>query len=106
MGDEKRKERRFALSLPVQVRPRAPVADPVDSNTKDISASGICFLLPEKVEVGAEVEWEVTLPAELGPASLRIHCKGRILRVDPPDALGRIAVAATLDSYHFVRHLS
>ncbi len=105
-GSEKRGARRFDISLPVKVRRAA--SESTDSeestSTRNVSASGVYLSLPEKVELGSELEWEMTLSSPLSPGEIRILCRGKIIRVEPPDANGRVGVAASLQSYEFLRN--
>ncbi len=102
-GVERRKHRRFGLSLPLRVRPMAGAAA-VATSTKDISARGIYFALSEKLEEGSELELELALPPEICQGStVRVHCRGRIVRVERPDSEGRVGVAATIEAYEFLK---
>ena len=101
---ERRKYRRYDLSIEVQVKPRKRVATPVKTVTRDISARGVYFDFSERMEPGSELEFELNLPPELAAGkSVRIRCRGKIVRVDAPKAEGTIRVAATIENYEFVR---
>ena len=101
---ERRKFRRYDLSIEVQVRPRKRVANPVRTYTRDISARGIYFDLSEKMEVGSELEFEIYLPPELcAGKSVRVRCRGRIVRLEKSKPAGGIGIAASIESYEFVR---
>jgi c-di-GMP-binding flagellar brake protein YcgR len=100
---ERRKYRRYDLSLEVQVRPRKQHS-PVRTMTRDISARGVYFDFAEKMETGSEVEFELNLPPELAAGkSVRIRCRGRIVRVENPNNGAGVRVAATIENYEFVR---
>ena len=60
---ERRKYRRYDLSLEVQVKPRKQTA--VKTFTRDISARGIYFDFAERIDPGSELEFELNLPPEL-----------------------------------------
>ncbi len=97
-----RRHHRFDLSLPVKVRPAATLE--IETSTKDISASGISFTMSRDCELGSELEWELTLPPELCQGNnVRIRCRGKVVRVDRLDAPGKIGVAATIETYEFVK---
>ncbi len=102
-GSEKRRARRFDVPLPVKLHlePQGPVQ--TDTATRNISASGVYLTLEENVEVGSELEWEMTLATPATAGEVRVQCRGRIIRVDRADVTGRIGVAVSLDSYEFVR---
>ena len=103
-GTDERKHRRFDLSLPAQVRTRADAPPEVQTSTRDISASGVYLTLPRGIEPGAELEWELTLPPELSQGNVvRIRCRGKVVRVERPDAEGKIGVAATIENYEFIK---
>ena len=59
------------------------------------------------LDVGSNVEFEITLPPEVTGANenVVVQCRGRVVRTDEPagskDARG---VACVIDSYDFVRH--
>lgn len=73
------------------------------TQSRDVSARGISFLLPKEIERGSSVEIVMTLPHEItmvGP--VRVRCLGRILRIEPrPDH--EVGVVATLERYEFLR---
>ena len=101
---ERRKYRRYDLSIEVQVQPRQRVAVPLQTFTRDISARGVYFDFSEKIEVGSELEFELNLPPELcAGKNVRIRCHGRIVRLDKPRADTGIGIAATIENYEFVR---
>ena len=101
---ERRKYRRYDLSIEVRVKPRKRVAVPVRTVTRDISARGVYFDFSEKMEPGSELEFELNLPPELAAGkSVRIRCRGKIVRVDKPATDGGVRVAATIENYEFVR---
>jgi c-di-GMP-binding flagellar brake protein YcgR len=101
---ERRKYRRYDLAIEVQVRPRKRVAAAVRTVTRDISARGVYFDFAEKMEPGAEIEFELNLPPELAAGrNVRIRCRGKIVRVEEPAQEGSVRVAATIESYEFLR---
>jgi len=101
---ERRKYRRYDLSIEVQVRPRKRVATPVRTYTRDISARGIYFDFSERMEIGSELEFELNLPPELcAGKNVRIRCRGRIVRLEKPKSDGALGVAASIENYEFVR---
>jgi hypothetical protein len=77
---------------------------PDETITRDISARGVCFELSEEMELGSELRWEMALPPQLcGGQDVRIRCRGKIVRVEKSDAQGKVGVAATIESYEFIR---
>jgi hypothetical protein len=101
---DRRKYRRYDLSIEVKVQPRKRAAPVVEAHTRDISARGVYFDFSEKMEIGSELEFELNLPAELcAGKNVRIRCRGRIVRLDKPKADTGVGIAATIESYEFVR---
>jgi|ERR1700722_15087189 hypothetical protein len=98
--NEKRSTRRFALRLPVSVRyggiDRA-------AQTRDVSARGICFFADSSIESGSAIDFTLTLPPEITlTESIRVRCKGHVVRVEPGNSAGKLPVAAVIDEYEFL----
>lgn len=104
---ERRKHFRYKLPLPVRVKPPTPIGsflETIFTVARDISADGIYFATSKKLEVGSYLDWELTLPPVFTEVStVRIHCRGRIVRIELLDVQGRIGVAVTIESYKFIR---
>ena len=98
---EKRAARRFALRIPVTVnRAENPEQGEV-AQIRDVSARGICFYLDSAVAQGSSIGFTMTLPPEITlTESIRVQCKGRVVRVDGNSG-GRMAVAAVIEEYEF-----
>ena len=102
---EKRATRRFALKLPVSVSyaPADNGALEKAAQTKDVSARGICFFLDQAIASGSPIEFTLTLPPEITlTESIRVRCKGKVVRVDGGAVNGKMAVAAVIDEYEFL----
>ena len=101
--EEKRAARRFALRLPVTVD-RMQDSVPVEvAQIRDVSARGICFFLESAVAQGSAIGFTLTLPPEITlTESIRVQCKGRVVRVENGSADGRMAVAAVIEEYEFL----
>lgn len=103
-GAEQRKHRRYNLAFPVRVqsKSRDTAAPPIETSTKDISAHGIYLVLSEGLEMGSELDLEITLPAELaGGKSVKLRCHGKVTRLEPRNAEGKIGVGAVIQDYEF-----
>jgi hypothetical protein len=101
---ERRRYRRYDLAIEVQVRPRKRVAAPVCTVTRDISARGVYFDFAGQMDPGSELSFELQLPPELSAGrSVRVRCRGKIVRVEPANGDGPARVAATIEDYEFVR---
>jgi len=98
---EKRAARRFALRIPVAIN-RDGTAQSEAAHIRDVSARGICFYVDSAVAQGTAIGFTLTLPPEITlTESIRVQCKGRVVRVEN-GASGRIAVAAVIEEYEFL----
>lgn len=104
---ERRTARRYELSLPVVVR--APLAKQEESRngkTRDISTRGVYFVIDEDITAGAEVDFMLTLPAEITRGTeVFIRAHGRVVRVENKleDGTTRLGVAAVIEKYDIIR---
>ena len=99
---EKRTTRRFALRLPVSVRYGEGTPE-LSAQTRDVSARGICFFVDTAIQAGSPVDFTLTLPPEITlTESIRVRCKGRVVRVEGGDMASKMAVAAVIDEYEFL----
>ena len=102
-GREKRATRRFALRLPVAVSYTEDGAQEKAAQTRDVSARGICFYVDSSIAAGSAIEFTLTLPPEITlTESIRVKCKGKVVRVDGGGPEGKMAVAAVIDEYEFL----
>lgn len=100
---EKRATRRFSLRLPVAVSYQDGAAHSENSLTRDVSARGICFYLDSAIQPGSEIEFTLTLPPEITlTESIRVRCKGKVVRIEPPSEGGKLGIAAVIDEYEFL----
>jgi len=100
---EKRATRRFALRLPVSVADSGNESELKAAQTRDVSARGICFYVDSNIAVGAGIEFTFTLPPEITlTESIRVRCKGKVVRVDNGNEDRKVAVAAVIDEYEFL----
>jgi hypothetical protein len=104
---ERRLARRYDLSLPVNVRlpiTREPGAH--DGQTRDISTRGVYFIMQKELSPGTEVDFTLTLPAEITRGSeVFVRAHGRVVRVDKQrdDDHETIGVAAVIERYDIIR---
>jgi len=98
---DRRATRRFALRLPVSVQ--LPNRGNISATSHDVSSRGICFAVDVPFEVGAPLEFTLTLPAEVTlTEAIHVRCKARIVRVQTgPEGKG-MSVAAIIDRYEFL----
>lgn len=100
---DKRATRRFALRLPVAVTYASNGTQATTAQTRDVSARGICFYLDSAISAGSPIEFTLTLPPEITlTESIRVRCKGKVVRVDEAALEGKVAVAAVIDEYEFL----
>ncbi len=100
---EKRATRRFALRLPVSVTYTENETQEKSAQTRDVSARGICFYIDSGIAAGSAIEFTLTLPPEVTlTESIRVRCKGKVVRVNDAAVDGKVAVAAVIDEYEFL----
>jgi hypothetical protein len=100
--NDKRATRRFALRLPVSVR-YGEGAQEHAAHTRDVSARGICFYIDSGIQAGSAIDFTLILPPEITlTESIRVRCKGRVVRVEGGNSASKIAVAAVIDEYEFL----
>jgi hypothetical protein len=99
---EKRGARRFPLRVPVSVTREKTVAAE-SAQLRDVSARGICFYLDSAVAQGSPIGFTLTLPPEITlTESIRVQCKGRVVRVENGRTDGKVGVAAVIEEYEFL----
>jgi hypothetical protein len=100
---EKRGTRRFALRLPVSVNYAGNPGAALSAQTRDVSARGICFYLEAPLAVDSQIDFTLTLPPEITlTESIRVRCRGKVVRVDEAMADAKVPVAAVIDEYEFL----
>jgi PilZ domain len=100
---EKRSTRRFALRLPVSVTYSDDGAQEKAAQTRDVSARGICFYVDSAIAAGSAIEFTLVLPPEITlTESIRVRCKGKVVRVDNSGADDKVAVAAVIEEHEFL----
>ena len=100
---EKRGTRRFALRLPVSVTYAGNPGAALTAQTRDVSARGVCFYLEAPLALGSKIDFTLTLPPEITlTESIRVRCRGKVVRVDEAMADAKLPVAAVIDEYEFL----
>jgi hypothetical protein len=100
---EKRSARRFALRIPVSVARGEKMEQSEPAQLRDVSARGICLYLDSPIEQGSPIGFTLTLPPEITlTESIRVQCKGRVVRIDTAASNGKLAVAAVIEEYEFI----
>jgi hypothetical protein len=101
--EEKRAARRFALRIPVTVSRGESQGHYEPAQIRDVSARGICLYLDSSIAEGSPISFTLTLPPEITlTESIRVQCKGRVVRVENSTAEGKMAVAAVIEEYEFI----
>ena len=102
-AQEKRAARRFALRIPVAVARGEEPNYGESAEIRDVSARGISLYLDSPVEQGSPIGFTLTLPPEITlTESIRVQCKGRIVRIEDNSGGGTLAVAAVIEEYEFL----
>jgi hypothetical protein len=100
---EKRAARRFALRIPVDIARGENSNHNEAAQIRDVSARGVSFYLDAPIAQGSPIGFTLTLPPEITlTESIRVQCKGRIVRVEDGAADGKMAVAAVIEEYEFL----
>ena len=100
---DKRGARRFALRVPVTVDRNNGSGQSEVAQIRDVSARGICFHLDSSVAQGSPIGFTLTLPPEITlTESIRVQCKGRVVRVEDSTTQGKVTVAAVIEEYEFL----
>lgn len=100
---EKRGARRFALRVPVTVSRNNGSSPKEMVQLRDVSARGICFYVDSTIAQGANIGFTLTLSPEITlTESIRVQCKGRVVRVEGGAPEGKVTVAAVIEEYEFL----
>jgi hypothetical protein len=74
-----------------------------DAQIRDVSARGISFYVGSAVAQGSPIGFTLTLPPEITlTESIRVQCKGRVVRVENGGPDGKVGVAAVIEEYEFL----
>lgn len=85
---ERRAGQRFAFNLPISLRDQTTTAEGFGV-TQDVSSRGAFFFTDMALGPGAEVEITLKMPSEITLGeTMRVRCKGRVLRIVKPPAKG------------------
>jgi hypothetical protein len=102
-AQEKRAARRFALRIPVAVARDGNSNHDEAAQIRDVSARGISLYLEAPIEQGSPIGFTLTLPPEITlTESIRVQCKGRVVRIEDGTVDGKMAVAAVIEEYEFL----
>jgi PilZ domain len=99
---DNRRYPRAKLSLPLRLIGVAGVRQsfPVTLVTRNISSSGIYFLAPRRIEVGAAVDLEVALvDRPIGQGRVQMYTAAHVVRAEATEMPGWWGYAATFDDF-------
>lgn len=97
---ERRVGQRFELHLPLAVHFDGRTTP---GFTQNLSGRGIFFYTEATLADGSVVELTFTMPSEITLAeSMRVRCRGRVLRVSASDTGEKHGIAVRLDSYQYL----
>ena len=103
---EHREYPRATLKLPLRLRSVNHIAEefPVTLVTRDISSTGVYFLCPMQLAVGAALEIDVVLVSKpMGHGNVVLSTRAHVQRHEPASVPGWYGVAASFDDVQFDR---
>jgi hypothetical protein len=103
---EQRECPRASLKLPLKLRSVSGLLEqfPVSLVTRDISSSGVYFLCPKPLVMGATIELDIVLVSRpLGYGNVVVSSRAKVCRTEPANMPGWYGVAASFDDFAFDR---
>ena len=103
---EHREYPRATLKLPLRLRSvnNIPEDFPVSLVTRDISSTGVYFLCPRQLPIGAALEIDVVLVSKpMGQGNVVLSTRAHVLRYEPAAVPGWYGIAASFDDVQFDR---
>jgi hypothetical protein len=103
---EHREYPRATLRLPLRLRSVSGVAEefPITLVTRDLSSTGVFFLSPKMLPMGATVELEIVLVSRpMGHGNVVIATMAQVRRVEPAAMPNWFGIAASFDDVQFGR---
>ncbi len=99
---ERRGGQRFGFQMPIGIC-RAGSGIEGNGFTHDLSARGASFYTDLTLSLGDAVELTLVMPSEITLAeSMRVRCRGKVVRVFPSVVPGKFGVAVQLHGYEFL----
>lgn len=100
---ERRSTQRFDFHLPVSVRQPGNPDQEGTGFTQNLSARGALFYSDFPLTMGEAIELTLVMPSEITLAeNMRVRCRGKVVRVCPPAAGSKCAIAVQLEGYEFL----
>jgi hypothetical protein len=103
---EHREYPRAILKLPLRLRSVNHVLQefPITLVTRDISSTGVYFLCPRSLPLGASLEIEVVLVSKpMGHGNVVLATRAHVQRYEPASTPGWYGIAASFDDVQFDR---
>jgi hypothetical protein len=103
---EHREYPRATLKLPLKLRSVDGLVEafPVTLVTRDISSTGVYFLCPKVLSMGAAIELQIVLVSRpLGQGNVVMASMAHVRRTDPAAMPGWYGIAASFDDVQFDR---
>lgn len=99
---ERRPTQRFSLHLPVSIRLGGSDRE-YSGFTQDLSARGVLLYTELPLNETDAVEVSFMMPSEITLAdSMRVRCRGKVVRVTPPSGGTARGVAVRIEGYEFL----
>ncbi len=99
---ERRAAQRFEYQVPVSVKV-VGLEPEFHGLTRDLSARGVFFYTEARIDEGAALEVTLLMPAEITLAeSMRVRCRGKVLRLIRQNDSNQVGVAVQLEGYEFL----
>jgi hypothetical protein len=101
---ERRGGQRFELNLPISMEYEGRS---VAAFTQNLSTRGVFLYSEAALPEGAVVQLTFTMPSEITlAASMRVRCRGRVLRCSASGCGRGNGLAVQLDAYQYLDHLA
>lgn len=103
---EQREYPRATLKLPLKLRSvdSVPEEFPVTLVTRDISSTGVYFLCPKQLTLGASLELQIVLVSRpMGRGNVVLTTRAQVQRFEPASVPGWFGIAASFDDVEFDR---
>jgi hypothetical protein len=100
---ERRGAQRFDFHLAVGIRRPGSEEDEGQGFTQDLSGRGVLFYTDFELTPNDVVELTLVMPSEITlTQSMRVRCRGKVVRVIAPAVGSRRGVAVLLEGYEFL----
>jgi hypothetical protein len=103
-GEDRRRERRHDLQVPVKMRPTEGVTPfTSEAQSVNISNSGLYFQLSNPPKIGSHVELSFVMPGDVtGGMQMKIRCLARVIRTDKELGEGKTGIAAHIERFESI----